>query len=196
MSGTGGAGGCQGGSITGGLTTSAGSTATYSDAGECSFTIAQGTVNFAANDRFTLQSAQNSIYSCAPGGPLQPASPVSYCAEAAGLTSDAGENWGAGSYFTAKGGLGKNSTPGVRWRTPTMDNYKQADVNGIRFVMPDMGMAGSSRPVPDGSVAGNYEWSSSLVSFIRYFAWYVGTDNGVVSINFRSSTSGARCVGR
>lgn len=194
---TGGAGGCQGGSIAGGLTTTAGSTATYSDAGECSFTITQGATNFAANDRFTLQSVQNSIYRCAPGGPLQPASPLSYCAEAAGLNSDAGENWGTGSYFTAKGGLGKNSTPGVRWRTPSIEDYMQANVNGFRFVMPDAGIAGVSRPSPDGSTGYvNYEWSSSVVSDSRYVAWVFGADYGFVFNSFRSNTSAARCVGR
>ena len=193
---TGGAGGCQGGSVAGGLTTTAGSTATYSDAGECSFTLTQGAVNFAANDRFTLQSVQNSTYSCAPSGPLQPASPVSYCAEAAGLNSDAGENWGTGSYFTAKGGLGKNSTPGVRWRSPSIDDYKLADVNGVRFVMPDMGIGGASRPAPDGSVAGGVEWSSSVVSSNRFSAWFFFAGSGSVSSNGRGSTNGARCVGR
>lgn len=195
---TGGAGGCQGGSITGGLTTTAGSTATYSDAGECSFTLTQGSVNFAANDRFTLQSVQNSAYSCAPGGPLQPASPLSYCAEAAGLNSDAGENWGTGSYFTAKGGLGKNSTPGVRWRAPSIEDYMQANVNGFRFVMPDAGIAGASRPSPDGSTGYvNYEWSSSVVSDYRYFAWVFYAGSGFVVSNFsRNNASAARCVGR
>lgn len=193
---SGGAGGCQGGSISGGLTTTAGSTATYSDAGECSFTITQGSTNFAANDIITLQSVANATYSCAPGGPLQPASPVSYCAEAAGLNSDAAENWGAGSYFTAKGGLGKNSTPGVRWRSPSINDYKIADVNGIRFVMPDMGIGGTSRPVPDGSVAGGAEWSSSVVSGNRYVAWYFYADGGGVDVNGRNVAVGARCVGR
>ncbi|MBK7961667.1 MAG: hypothetical protein IPK04_11025 [Bdellovibrionales bacterium] len=196
VAGTGGNGGCQGGSIAGGLTTTAGSTATYSDAGECSFTITQGVVNFAANDKFTLQSVLNATYSCAAGGPLQPESPVSYCAEAAGLNSDAGENWGAGSYFTAKGGLGKNSTPGVRWRAPSLGDYMQANVNGIRFVMPDMGIAGASRPSPDGSVVGSAEWSSSVVSSGRGVAWVFYADIGYVLNVIRDFTYGARCVGR
>ncbi len=193
---SGGAGGCQGGSISGGLTTTAGSTATYSDAGECSFTITQGSTNFAANDIITLQSVANATYSCAPGGPLQPASPVSYCAEAAGLNAGVGDDWSTPVYMAAKGGLGKNSTPGVRWRSPSIEDYMQANVNGIRFVMPDMGIGGTSRPVPDGSVAGNYEWSSSVVSYFRSSAWYFYSDGGNVGSSGRNVTYGARCVGR
>ena len=188
---------CGGGAITGGgLTVTAGSTVTWSRANYCSFTLTQGSTNFAVNDRFTLQSVQNSAYSCAPSGPLQPASPVSYCAEAAGLNAGVGDDWVTPIYMTAKGGLGKNSTPGVRWRSPSIDDYKIADANGIRFVMPDMGIGGASRPSPDGSVAGSAEWSSSVVSSSRGVAWVFYADVGLVYANSRSFTYGARCVGR
>ena len=188
---------CGGGAITGGgLTVTAGSTVTWSRANYCSFTLTQGSTNFAVNDRFTLQSVQNSAYSCAPSGPLQPASPVSYCAEAAGLNAGVGDDWVTPIYMTAKGGLGKNSTPGVRWRSPSIDDYKIADANGIRFVMPDMGIGGASRPSPDGSVAGSAEWSSSVVSSGRFNAWVFIAGVGVVDGSIRSSTYGARCVGR
>ena len=188
---------CGGGAITGGgLTVTAGSTVTWSRANYCSFTLTQGSTNFAVNDRFTLQSVQNSAYSCAPSGPLQPASPVSYCAEAAGLNAGVGDDWVTPIYMTAKGGLGKNSTPGVRWRSPSIDDYKIADANGIRFVMPDMGIGGASRPSPDGSVAGSAEWSSSVVSSSRVSAWIFSAGFGNVSNNFRNTTFRARCVGR
>jgi hypothetical protein len=188
---------CGGGAITGGgLTVTAGSTVTWSRAGYCSFTLTQGSTNFAANDRFTLQSVANASYSCAPSGPLQPASPVSYCAEAAGLNAGVGDDWVTPVYMTAKGGLGKNSTPGVRWRSPSIDDYKIADANGVRFVMPDMGIGGASRPSPDGSVAGGVEWSSSVVSNVRDNAWLFYADVGYVSNNLRFFTFGARCVGR
>ena len=188
---------CGGGAITGGgLTVTAGSTVTWSRANYCSFTLTQGSTNFAVNDRFTLQSVQNSAYSCAPSGPLQPASPVSYCAEAAGLNAGVGDDWVTPIYMTAKGGLGKNSTPGVRWRSPSIDDYKIADANGIRFVMPDMGIGGASRPSPDGSVAGSAEWSSSVVSSSRGYAWVFYADSGVVYGSLRSNAGGARCVGR
>lgn len=188
---------CGGGAITGGgLTVTAGSTVTWSRANYCSFTLTQGSTNFAVNDRFTLQSNQNSAYSCAPSGPLQPASPVSYCAEAAGLNAGVGDDWVTPVYMTAKGGLGKNSTPGVRWRSPSIDDYKIADANGVRFVMPDMGIGGASRPSPDGSVAGGVEWSSSVVSDFRFNAWYFFAGYGLVDFNGRFNANGARCVGR
>lgn len=194
---SGGAAGCQGGSITPTLTTTPGSQATYSDAGECSFTITQGTVNFATNDKFTLQNVGNATYSCAAGGPLQPASPLSYCAEAAGVNAGApGDDWTTPDYVAAKGKMGKNSVPSVRWRAPSIDDYKLADVNGVRFIMPDMGIAGASRPSPDGSVVGNSEWSSSLVSSYRVSAWYFLSDSGNVSYNNRNSAFSVRCVGR
>lgn len=191
---------CGGGAITGGgLTTSAGSTVTWSRANYCSFTITQGAVNFAANDRFVIDSDSAATYSCAPGAAsgLQPASPVSYCAESAGVNAAAGENWGAGTYFAAKGGMGKNSMPAVRWRFPSIEDYKLADVNGMRFVLPDMGIAGTNRPQIDGSPgSSSYEWSGSVVSSNRSYSWIFFGDLGNVSVNFRYNASSVRCVGR
>ncbi len=202
VTGTGGAGGCQGGSIVGGLTATPGTTATYSDAGFCSFTITQGTVNFANNDKFIIAStkAQNpSGMSCAPSGPLQPATPISYCAEGPGFDDGAiGETWTVpATYMAAKGRLGRNSTPSVAWRLPTINDYKSADVNGIRFVLPDMGIAGTSRPTIDASPgSSNYEWSASVYSAYRNNSWVFAGYNGGVNGNPRSNTNVARCVGR
>lgn len=193
---------CGGGSIaSGGLTATAGSTVTWSRSNYCSFTLTQGSTNFAVNDKFTLQSVNAASYSCAPGATsaLQPASPISYCAEAASVNASAGENWGTGVYLAAKGGMGKTATaqsPSVRWRLPSMYDYNIANANGIRFVMPDMGITGTSRPSSDGSVGGNVEWSSSLVSFSRYYAWNFYSVSGNVGNVSRSSTYSARCVGR
>lgn len=141
------------------------------------------------------------INSCAPGSGagLQPASPISYCAEAASVNAPAGENWGAGVYLAAKGGMGKTSTaqsPSVRWRLPSIEDYMQANVNGIRFVMPDMGIVGTSRPLADGSVGGYWEWSASLVSSVRSSAWYFSSSNGFISNDFRTSSGSVRCIGR
>lgn len=172
---------------------------TWSRANYCSFTITQGAVNFAANDRFVIDSDSAATYSCAPGAAsgLQPASPVSYCAESAGVNAAAGENWGAGTYFAAKGGMGKNSMPAVRWRFPSIEDYKLADVNGMRFVLPDMGIAGTNRPQIDGSPgSSSYEWSGSVVSSNRSYSWIFFGDLGNVSVNFRYNASSVRCVGR
>jgi hypothetical protein len=194
---------CGGGSITsGGLTASAGSTATFSRANYCSFTLTQGAVNFANNDIFIVKSVSAASYSCAPGAAsaLQPASPISYCAEVAGVNAPAGENWGTGVYMAAKGGMGKTATaqsPSVRWRLPSIEDYMQANVNGIRFVMPDMGIAGTSRPIADGSTGGiNYEWSSSLYSNSRSIAWIFYASNGNVGYVNRVNGYPVRCSAR
>jgi hypothetical protein len=202
VTGTGGAGGCQGGSIVGGLTATPGTTATYSKDGFCSFTITQGAVNFANNDKFKIVStkAQNPWgMSCAPSGPRQPATPISYCAEGAGFDDTAiGENWGAGTYMAAKGRLGRNSVPEVAWRLPTINDYKLADVNGIRFVLPDMGNSGTARPSIDASPGGGLnEWSASVVSSSRYFSWvFDGNNGGTLASSSRDTPLFARCVGR
>jgi hypothetical protein len=84
---------------------------------------------------------------CNSGTYQNQTTPTSYCTEKAiyGPTLSpalATENWTTGVYDLAKGGMravGGTSSPGVRWRLPTIGDYKQADVNGIRHVMPDMG---------------------------------------------------------
>jgi hypothetical protein len=190
---------CSGGAITsGGLTITVGSTVTWSRANYCSFTLTQGSANFAVNDKFILKSVAD-INSCAPGSVLQLASPISYCAEVAGVNAPAGENWGSGVYMTAKGGMGKTPTvqsPSVRWRLPSIEDYMQASVNGIKFVMPDMGIAGVNRPSSDNSIGGHWEWSSSLVSSARSSAWYFSSSTGFISNDFRTSSGSVRCIGR
>ena len=98
-----------------------------------------------------------------------------------------------------KGGMGKTPTaqsPSVRWRLPSINDYKIADANGIRFVMPDMGIAGTNRPSIDGSVGGNTEWSASLVSNGRSYAWRFYSNNGSVVNLSRNLSYSARCGGR
>lgn len=193
-------GGCASGSITsGGLTTTPGSTVTWSRPNYCSFTLTQGSTNFASNDTFLLIGTVSSR-SCAPGASsgLQPASPISYCAEAAGLNAPAGETWSAGGYSAAKGGLGKNSSPSVRWRLPTIEDFMLASVNGIRFVMPDMGIDGSNRPIPDGSTAGGSygDWTSTVEEDFPDYSWYFDNYQGSLTTDYRNNTRAVRCVGR
>ena len=188
---------CGSGSISaGGLTTTAGSTVTWSSSGYCSFTITQGATNFASGDTFLLASTQASSYSCAQGAGLQPASPISYCAEAAGLNPASGETWSPASYFAAKGAMGQNSTPSVRWRLPTISDYELANVDGIRMVMPDTGIAGTDRPNIDASPGGNVEWSASVSSSYRNGSWFFNGSNGSVNLDGRNLTNAVRCVGR
>ncbi len=197
-----GAAGCEGGAITaGGLTGTAGSTVTFGRANYCSFILTQGATPFAANDTFLLQSVDAATYSCAPNAAsgLQPASPISYCAEGAGFdqTGVPGENWGTGTYSDAKGQMGAASTDKVSWRLPTIQDYHLAEADGIRMVMPDMGVAGSSRPTPDvstGLVA--VDWSASSGSSNRSVAWYFSGDSGNFRFDVRNNAYGVRCVGR
>lgn len=188
-----------GGAFTGSLTATPGSSRTYSRTNYCSFTITQGATNFVANDKFELKSTSAASYSCYPGAAslLQPASPISYCAEATGLNPPPGETWTSNGYVAAKGGMGKLSTPAVRWRSPSIEDYKLADVNGIRFVLPDMGIAGASRPTPDTSLGSTaYEWSSSVNSNLRGYSWYfIGATGSVYNVS-RSVSLWVRCVGR
>ncbi len=194
--------GCSGGAASGTLTTSAGSTSTWSRANYCSFTLTQGATNWAANDTILLASVGASTYSCYPGAAsaLQPASPMSYCAENGGSFTNypAGETWTSGTYMAAKGLMGANSTPSVYWRLPTIHDYELAEVNGIRMVMPDLGIAGTSRPNIDGSTGGSAvaEWSASLVSTSRNNVWSFSSYLGIVSASGRTSTYPVRCVGR
>jgi hypothetical protein len=160
--------------------------------------IVAQSVNWCQASGDTSGLGSHELYSCEPGAPskLQPASPLSYCVEALGVTAPLGEDWVAGSYMAAKGRLGKNVTPAVSWQLPTIDDFKRADANGIWFVMPDMGVEGSRRPTPDASPGGHWEWSASVLSSARSLSWmFLGT-NGLVSNGFRNGANPARCVGR
>jgi hypothetical protein len=129
--------------------------------------------------------------SCIAGAGNQPATAVSYCTEV--LTPIATGDGTAGSWSTTytneKGGMGANAVanmqPAVRWRLPTIHDYEMGEIDGVRFVMPDMGPGGLD------------EWSATINSVTRADAWfYYG---GGSDIGFSSRTSngyGVRCVGR
>jgi hypothetical protein len=93
-------------------------------------------------------------------------------------TSDAGiDNAG-------KASLSLSSTPRVDWRLPTIYDFKQADINGYRFVFPDT------------ISNGYYEWSASVYSNARAYAWVFYGANGDDSNVTRSINNPVRCVGR
>lgn len=124
---------------------------------------------------------------CDPSDPngygAQDSSPTSVCAETAGLSPALGnEDWGTGVYDGTKGSMGAGSTPSVRWRLPTINDYKIADANGIRFVLPSK----------------QYMfWSASVHSFYRDFAWYFDGNLGYINVDNRyASYYAVRCVGR
>lgn len=96
-----------------------------------------------------------------------------------------------GTYFTnvhgtidnaGKVGLGFNSTPSVRWRLPTIYDYKMADINGIRFVLPDSNT--------------DHEWTSTIWSGDRNYAQTVDGSDGTFAWQNRNGDRPARCVGR
>jgi hypothetical protein len=117
-----------------------------------------------------------------------------WCSNGTAYSSSAGcpatwtintDNWQAGTYSAAKGGMGANSTTlKVRWRLPTINDYEQANIDGIRSVMPDMGAFGTN------------EWSASVYSSNRSNAWYFVSFTGLVSNILRSFNFAVRCVGR
>lgn len=119
----------------------------------------------------------------------------SYCAETGTIPATASEAVGStvggawsGSYLSAKGSMGAQSSassPSVYWRLPTMYDYEQANIDGIRLVMPDMG------------TSENYtEWTATIRSTTRTFAWYFTGGVGYVENNDRTTTNAVRCVGR
>jgi hypothetical protein len=191
----------------GGARTAGGALGAYSDAlsNKSNFTISAGTIPFINGDKFLLESSfvgndcqSSTVAPVQPG--LQPATPVSYCTEvlAPALANDGnpGAWYSTSTYDSSKGNLGANSSPGVKWRLPTIYDYEQANIDGIRLVMPDMGSGGAIRPSPDGSLAGNIEWTSSVVSVLRSQAWIFTSTNGSIGSNVRSTTFLVRCVGR
>jgi hypothetical protein len=93
-------------------------------------------------------------------------------------TSDAGVD------IAGKAGLNLGSSPRVDWRLPTIYDFKQADVNGYRFVFPDT------------ISNGYYEWSASVFSDTRGLAWRFDGAYGVVSFGNRNGSYAVRCVGR
>jgi len=84
-----------------------------------------------------------------------------------------------------KAGLGRLSSPAVFWRLPTKYDYVQAEVNGIRFVLPEM-----------GPLAFNFEWASTISSGLRLYAWSFLPTLGYVTADDRANNYSARCVGR
>jgi hypothetical protein len=129
---------------------------------------------------------------CAEGGALvqvpgwcsngQAHSSAAGCTGAGGTWTANTDDWGTGTYSDAKGGMGAGSTPAVRWRLPTAYDYKLADVNGLRLVLPD------STAV--------YEWTASVSSSNRGSAHEFHGGAGTLLAGTRSSFAPFRCVGR
>lgn len=143
------------------------------------------TTGFVAGDQFQLASSAINCRAGAISG-LQPATPQSYCYEGIGLSSAAvGEDWSTSTYSSSKGGMGNTSPTKIFWRLPTIYDFQQANIDGIRFVLPDAGIPGTG---------GN--WSTTIDALNIERAWVFNTKyNSVWSYN-RDSAFAVRCVGR
>lgn len=124
-----------------------------------------------------------------PGGGINcAANTASYCNESLTLQPESGP----GAYVAARGGMGaqgSTTSPSVYWRLPSRSDYLQADVDGIRFVMPDMG--------PTAPSAGATEWTALASSASTIQVWTFSSDLGVVNTaNGGTASSQVRCVGR
>lgn len=111
----------------------------------------------------------------------------SACFEGTGFTTtgvSSAVDSGAG-----KAGLSQNSALPVGWRLPTLYDYEVGEYNGIRFVMPDMGVAMNS-------VGSFYEWTATINNSNKLQAWVIPSKIGGQSLIDRSMTARARCIGR
>ena len=98
------------------------------------------------------------------------------CTGAGGTWTANTDNWVSGTYSPEKGGMGANSaTLKVRWRLPTLADYQQAEIDGVRFVMPDM-----------GAFSNNYEFTSSIVTA------YAGREAYIIDASNTSEEAGGQ----
>lgn len=70
----------------------------------------------------------------------------------------------------------------VSWRLPTRNDFLQADLNGARFVLPNVDEVAF--------------WTATVSGANRDEAWMMSMSAGILSAQNRSSTHGVRCVGR
>lgn len=108
---------------------------------------------------------------------------ISGCFEAAGFTTTDASIDILGK--VAMDLAGSPTAPQVAWRLPSLYDYEVADANGLRFVLPDIGVNGNLD-----------EWTATLSSSIRSRAWIYNGAQGVHSTKARTLTSAFRCVGR
>jgi hypothetical protein len=114
---------------------------------------------------------------------LQPASPISVCPDVDG-GGEIAAGGGTPTYTYVnpetdfKAGL---SYPQSTWRLPSINDWKLADVNGIRKVLPNMDYV---------------FWSASSYSYNRHHVWLFGGAGGSLSYNSRGNTPSysVRCV--
>ncbi len=105
--------------------------------------------------------------------------PESRCTEDAGLSTP-------GIYDSMKGGMrfaATGTSPSVVWRLPTAYDYQMANIDGIRFPLPNM--------------AGLFFWSATVNSSDRELALVFGGGDGAFFGDGRNVAAySVRCVGR
>jgi hypothetical protein len=122
-----------------------------------------------------------------PRSIMQPASPVSVCIDAGVLNG--GEGTSGYTYVGPSGETGDDTngysfkgniiSTQATWRLPSINDWKLADVNGIRKVLPNMD---------------NFFWSSSSYSYVRSDAWNFQGGYGGMGSGYRVRTYSVRCV--
>jgi len=146
------------------------------NASTLSLTAYEGGTPAATGKTYAANCSDNATQTC------QPDTPISVCADASVI---AGLN-GIATYTTpnndyAKGSLGVASTPVVSWRLPTIEDWRQANLNGARKVLPNM-----TTPT---------FWSASSFSVFRSNGWLYYGSTGEETKDNRNVAYAVRCIG-
>jgi hypothetical protein len=110
------------------------------------------------------------------------------------ISTTLGNGW-SGVYSIAKGGMGASNSVGanIRWRLPNLYDYEQAVIDGIHFVVPDIGINDTHT---------YYQWTGTVGGGVSsawaYYPYYneFGTMFLTFSASTRSTSQAVRCVGR
>ena len=112
----------------------------------------------------------------------------SWCAEAFNLSTPSGFNANDRSYDDAKGGMRLGNTAvRVAWRLPTKQDYLQAELDGIRKVVPNMSGFYYHTATPDGEGSPNAVTFWGTQGMMGYYPYY--------SNRSRTTYTHVRCVG-
>ncbi len=132
-------------------------------------------LSYAESDFLSAPDANDPV-----GGILQPTNPISICADV--ISGEIAAGGGTPSYIYVnpqsdfKAGL---TYPQTTWRLASINDWKLADVNGIRKVLPNMDLR---------------FWSTSSDSRDRSKVWSFNGDNGTLGQDHRTFTLSTRCV--
>jgi hypothetical protein len=103
------------------------------------------------------------------------------CSAAAGTWTSSSENFASFNYSLSKGGMGANSSPQVQWRLPTLSDYNQAEIDGMRYVLPQ--------------VLDTTTWAATVRSNVSAQAWSITFNPFLAGPQNRTQYHSVRCVG-